>query len=118
MSTLPTRHACHGFKFNILLLITDDFHQISSNILRCYFSSFTHSYTYCSINLTIFPIDFLEGSECELKDGSLGTCKSFVLCRWAIQGLNQRVISYRDLTRCSFEVHNNLFMNGLFTTNQ
>lgn len=72
--------------------------------------SLTSNLTYNSIDRRFFLIDFLEGDECKLKDGSLGTCKSFALCRWAIQGLNQRVITYRDLIRCSFEVRNNGFL--------
>lgn len=58
------------------------------------------------------PQQLYEGSECELKDGTLAVCKSFVLCRWAIQGLNQRVISYSDINRCSFEGANEIICCG------
>ncbi|XP_037030140.1 serine protease Hayan-like isoform X2 [Bradysia coprophila] len=60
-----------------------------------------HFFGYCTPQL-------YEGSECELKDGSLAVCKSFVLCQWAIQGLNQRVLSYSDINRCSFEGANEI----------
>lgn len=86
------------------------------NAKVCHFASFiflissaSHLFLYMYSILTNCinhpSVTFPEGSECELKDGTLAVCKSFVLCRWAIQGLNQRVISYSDINRCSFEVN-------------
>ncbi|KAJ6638661.1 Serine protease persephone [Pseudolycoriella hygida] len=60
-----------------------------------------HFYGYCT------P-DLYDGDACQLKDGSLGVCKSLVLCRWVNEGLRRGSIKTSDLVRCSFEGTNEI----------
>lgn len=49
---------------------------------------------------------FTEGSECELYDGTLGTCKSLLQCKWAIDNYKTGKITLSDIRRttCSYVV--------------